>query len=166
MARFRSGRPADKVWSSIPALVTSPTTATTLITLGLGFSSAFTILRCRGMVQAHFDSTAQVGDTMNLTFALGIFATDAVNAGAASISDPQEEPDYPWLWWDQIFLDASQAAGPVSWGPGAHRVELDTKAMRRVKPGQSLIGVIQTTNVAGAPVVDIGFGQTRVLLAS
>ena len=129
-----------------------------------------TLLRFRGFVQAAFDATVQVADILELTFALGIVSTDAFTAGSGSVPDPGGEPEYPWIWWQNIRLDATsvQASSTVQtpWGPGAMRLEVDSKAMRRIKPGQSVCWVVQSRAQAGAPVVNIHMGQTRVLIGT
>ncbi len=120
------------------------------------------------MIQAVMDSTVEVGDTMTTNLGLGIFSTDAVLAGAASLPDPGAEFDYPWLWYGGMTLRSSLASGvPGStWGPGSQSLEIDTKAMRKVKPGQSLVMVMEHTAVNGAPVVDFDMPVLRVLIGT
>ncbi len=125
-----------------------------------------TILRCRGYVQAYLDATRQVGDIMVVTAALGIVSTDAFNLGATAFPDPADEPAYPWLWWGQMTLESTLAAGDDAWGLSAQRLEVDTKAMRRWKPDETLTWVFQTTQVAGAPVTIIVNSDTRVLIGT
>ncbi len=170
MARRRgSGRVLDmKQWTSIQRSAVNITSNTT--TLGGGvqnFLEPGTILRCRGFVEAHFDNTAQIGDEMNLTWALGVVSSDAAVAGAGSMPDPGGEPDYPWLWWGSMKLFSEVAAGPTGgWGPAAQRLEIDTKAMRRVKPGQALVIIVESAGESGAPVTSLEFGQLRVLVGT
>ena len=163
----RRGRTIDyKTWSSLTRSVFNPAAGGTFS--GSSFASGLqaTILRARGYVQATMDSTKQVGDNMTLTFALGIVSTDAFGAGAGSLPDPAAEPEYPWLWWGAMDLTAQVAAGDDAWGSHSQRLEVDTKAMRRLNPSQSLIWVAEATSVAGAPVVEAIFGQTRVLIGT
>ncbi len=166
MARRRgSGRVIDfKAWGLIPLLSADVSTDGTTQGASLVFTSPGTILRVRGYVQAHFDLTVQVGDEMKITFGLGIVSTDAFDAGA--VPDLGSEADYPWLWWGEIFLRSELAAGPSAWGISAQRVEVDSKAMRRFKPGQNLAWQAQTTGATGAPVMSITFGRTRVLVGT
>ena len=172
MARRVAGRGFHKTidykeWSEVPALITAVSAAGTVAGASLGFARPATILRVRGFVQAQFDTTLQLADRMLLTFGLGVVSTDAFAVGAMALPDPGAEPEYPWLWWGQIFLLATQANVPgQSWGPDAMRLEVDSKAMRRIKPGQSLVWAVEISIVVGAPVVDILFGQTRVLIGT
>ena len=99
MARSR-GRTIDyKQWERIAQSIASVSTATTTLLGTLLIAQPQTILRSRGFVQAAFDATQQVGDTMTLTFGLGVVSMDAAAAGAGSVPDPNGDPEYPWLWW-------------------------------------------------------------------
>ena len=170
MARRRSsgGRVLDmKQWSDVPRSTASIATATTTLGAGvLAFAEPATILRCRGFFQASLNASQQVGDTIALTIGLGIVSTDAATVGAGSMPDPGGEPEYPWLWWGSMFLRSYLAVGVNAWGISAQRLEIDTKAMRRVKPGQSLVVVVESAGVTGAPTTDLDFGQIRVLVGT
>jgi len=159
----RRGKTIDyKEWASVPGSSATLSTNTTTVLGSLAFAAPGTILRCRGFISALFNNTVQVGDILRLTFGLGIVSTDAV--AAVAVPDPDAEPEFPWLWWGQIFLD-SQAA-PEAWGIGAQRYEVDTKAMRRFKPGTSLVWVMESTDAAGAPATNVRIGRTRVLIGT
>ncbi len=170
--RTRPGKKIDfKQWSSIPGLILSSAAGGLLQGGSLAFLAPATILRCRGYVQAMFDETAQPGDQAVLTYGLGIVSSDAFAAGAASMPDPAGEPEYPWLWWGEIFLESRWATGagnpqPAGWGPDRMRLDVDTKAMRKVKPGESLMWAIEVVSVAGGPQIEHRIGQTRVLIGT
>ncbi len=168
MARRRSnsGRVLDtKFWSQMNANSQSVSTNTTVLSGGtISFAEAFTILRCRGYVQASMDATKQVDDHIRVIFGLGIVSTDAATLGATAMPDPGDEANFPWLWWGSLRLRSYVAAGAEAWGMTAQRLEVDTKAMRRVKPGQSLVWIAETASVTGAVVTNIDFGETRVLV--
>jgi len=170
MARHvrRPGRKIDfKQWSNAPGLIQQIAATGTFLSGSLSFLAPGTILRVRGYVAAFFDATMQVDDRMVLTFGLGIFSTDAVALGATAVPDPADEPQYPWLWWKEFRLDSKTTTGLTGgWGIAAQRYEVDTKAMRKVKPGESLVMVFQSTNLAGAPATDIDVGQLRVLIGT
>ena len=155
-----------KQWTSLLSLVRDESTTSTFQGAAINFLEPATILRMRGFVSAAFDETMQVGDEFMVTFGLGIISSDAFAAGAASIPDPASEPEYPWLWWGAMFLQANVAAAQEVWGQTAMRLEVDSKAMRRVKPRESLTWIVQTAGAAGAPVVHLTFGQTRVFIGT
>ena len=45
-------------------------------------------------------------------------------------------------------------------------MEVDTKAMRKVKPRETLVWVLQTSDVNGAPVTLVENQETRVLFGT
>ncbi len=163
MAR-RSGKTIDyKQWSGLPGINLDSAAAATLAGGSLAFAAPATILRVRGMVMVNQDGATD-GATQFVTMGLGIVSTDAVAAGAASLPDPGDEPEYPWLYWLSVPLRSAIISGStVGDIASSARIELDTKAMRRVKPGQSLVMVYQTTT---ASAVDINQGQLCVLLGT
>ena len=105
---------------------------------------------------------------MVVTFGLGIVSTDAATLGATALPEPNGDCEYPWLWWGEIFLQAPVAnAGLISgFGTYAQRLEVDSKAMRKVTNKETLLWVAETSGVVGAPAVDITFGSTRILIGS
>ena len=110
------------------------------------------------------DPTKQVADTIGITWGLGIVSTDAATLGATALPDPAGDSDFPWLWWGDMFLRSHNAGHEEAWGLSAQKLEVDTKAMRRVKPSESLIWVVETSTIAGAPNTFLDFGVTRVLV--
>ena len=171
MARSRTvfARPGKKIdfkqWTSLLALGTSVNSDELVQGAALAFASPSTILRIRGAVQASFDSTNTVGDDLALTWAIGIVSSDAFAAGVSAMPDPAGEPEYPWLWWGTMFLHSEETAVPAAaWGTHSMRLEVDSKAMRKVSPGQSLVWLMQATSQVGAPLTNIDFMQTRVLV--
>ena len=156
-----------KQWFTIPGLLTEKSANAVFVGGSTAFALPATILRWRGHVAAMFDESMQAGDLMILTFALMIGSTDAFTLGSSAVPDPADEPDFPWVWWKQIRLDAFLAAGHGGgWGPPAQRYEVDSKAMRKMKPGESAGWVVQITSAAGAPVTLIDIGQMRILIGT
>ncbi len=101
---------------------------------------------------------------MRLIFGLGIISFSAF--AAAGTPDPGTDDDYPWLWWGEHRLESFEAAAQSAYGYTVAMTVVDTKAMRKVKPGESLFWVCQSASAAGAPVTLIDFGQTRVLIGT
>ncbi len=167
-SNFRPGKKIDfKEWTSLPSIIVAVSTDTTIIFGSIGFTFPATILRCRGYVQAAFDASGlSVGDRMRLIFGLGLVSTDAFTAGAASVPDPAEEPGYPWLWYGMMQLAAESTTLSDTWGPQAQRLEVDTKAMRKVKPNETLVMVVQSTAAAGAPGVNVDIPNIRILFGT
>ena len=170
MARriVRVGKKIDyKEWGAIPFLSRDESTVATFQGAAVAFGDPATLLRCRGYVEAAFDETAQAGDEALITFGLGFISSDAF--AAAATPDPLAEPNYPWVWWGQIFLEqfivgTSHTAHP--WGPAAQRMEVDSKAMRKISPQTSLAWQAEVSVATGAPTIAITFGSTRFLFGT
>ncbi len=169
MARqFRTQR-MPKTWSSIPASTVEFTSSSTGLFGSLSIGEPGTILRVLTniLISPTPGGTFASDDQCDITLALGIFSTDAVAAGAASMPDPASEPEYPWLFWRgvplRLFnLSANEAFSSVSF---VDRVSIDSRSMRRMKTGQSLAWVGQYVDVTGAPPFSVDVGISRVLFA-
>ena len=173
MARRRGGaKTVDfKQWSLVAGLITEQSTAATGIGGGLSFEIPATILRLRGMgeVMVAFDETRQVGDRIVVTYALGVIATDLFENPATDVlPDPADEPEYPWLYIGQAQLECFVADGDGALGASVYRaaLPLDSKAMRKVKPRQTLCWIVQRGGLAGAPVTLISIPPVRVLVGT
>jgi len=169
MARRRgSGRVIDmKQWSFLPAGDQAISVAGITLSSQSDFLEPGTILRSRGYVQASMDASKQVNDTIGVAFGLGIVSTDAATLGSTAMPGPFSDPQYPWLWFGTMFLRANLASGQdEAWGVSQQRLEVDTKAMRRFKPKESLVWVIETASLAGGPATNITTGFTRVLIGT
>ncbi len=168
MARGHRGRTIDfKNWDSMPGSVLQSSAVGTKVTGSfLSFTRPCTILRVRARIWGALDATKQVGDEFSSTIGLGIVSTDAFTAGAASMPDPDSEPGYPWMWWSTLDLRSEVAAASEDWGISQQIIEVDTKAMRRVQPEQTLVYVIQHILATGAPVTNFCFGTSRVLVGT
>ncbi len=163
----RPGKKIDfKSWSSLLSVVQSISSDSTVLGSSLAFAIPATILRCRGQIAVGMDESKQVNDTCKLAFGLAMISTDAFAAGAGSVPDPAGEADFPWLWWYEVHLNNFVAAASESGGLYQVRIELDSKAMRKVKPGESLAFITQYVDITGAPIVDLLQSQIRVLIGT
>ncbi len=169
-SRFQ-GRPARKIdfkaWDSIPGLVAASTTDETIIAGGLFFTIPATILRWRGFGQVTMDVVGlTAGDRVTVGMGIAIVSQDAFNAGAGSMPDPISEPEFPWIFMHEAQFTAEGAGAPAAWGPLSQRWGVDSKAMRKIKPGEAAVVILQTVGNAGAPGINIDIGQTRVLIGT
>jgi len=148
MARRVFTRPGKKIdfkqWDAIPSLSTEVSTDVTTLGGAISFAIPATILRARGYVQAIFDETQQAGDEIIFTAGLGIITTDNFDGGVTGVPDPAGEPEFPWLWWGQIKLEAFAAAAENVWAlslgrehfgyPMVSGVATESLIMSRSKP--------------------------------
>ena len=166
MARGRSGyarTPSrEKHWEAIPRIFLGSVGAETRIGGALSFTESRTIVRCRATLHASIDTPADAVSQV-ITCGLGIVSTDAFAVGLTAMPDPGDELDYPWLWWGEILLQKWLPAGDSA-SEASVRVEVDTKAMRKVKPRQSLVWVFQGIRLNGTPITQLLVGATRVLI--
>ena len=168
MARRHGGKTIDyKSWVDIPATQFAISGEATAIGNPRDFTAPATVLRVRSTITAYFDESVQVGDELNFTFGLGIVSTDAAALGLTAVPDPASDVEYPWLWWGTMCLQSVLAAGGERpWGMTAQILHVDTKAMRRVKPKESILWVIQSTGQVGSPVTNVQIHQSRMLIGT
>ena len=164
---LRPGKKIDfKQWVGVPTGSQNVTADGTFVGPGiLNFLEPGTILRVRGRIQVGFNQAGLAAtDLAVLTFGLGVFSTDAVTLGVTALPDPAAEPEYPWMWYGSVamFSPSADTADP--------RIQqvlvVDTKAMRKVKPGESLAMVGQYVNSAGNPSIKVISETLRVLFGT
>ena len=161
----RPGKKIDfKSWTDLLGISLSTAAASTILGTSLAFGSPATILRMRGQILLNFDAAAD-NSRQNVGIGIGIISSDAFAAGAGSVPDPLSETDYPWLWWSTIpLVNDLQIAGESLQLAVVARVEVDSKAMRKVKPGQSLAVIYQTS--AAVSATNIQQANIRVLIGT
>ena len=166
MARVRPGRTIDfKQWTFIPGGSFDFTAAGTTGGPGsLGFTQPGTILRIRGLVRVAFLVTGiTADDEANVVFGIALVSTDAA-ASSTSLPDPSQEPEYPWLWYGEAIMYSPNQdfSDPMI----QLELPIDSKAMRKFKPGQSLIPVAQYVDTQGTPGLRVIYSQIRVLIGT
>jgi len=129
----------------------------------------FTILRMIGEVGISFASqTLVANDAASITVGIGVVSADAATLGASALPDPLSEPEYSWLWWYSTVIRnmtvTTEALFPQ--GGGYSRKEINSKAMRRVGPRESLVAVAQYSDVLGTPSITIDLAGTRILIGT
>ncbi len=108
----------------------------------LGFNVAGTIMRCRGRVGVILD-TGGVDENAIILCGLMVGNSDLI---AATTPAPElfttGTDEARWLWQGQLYVNSGAEAAVIPDFLSA-TIELDTKAMARVKPGQSLAFVYE-----------------------
>ncbi len=146
MARRRFGGHTSSVshkeWSTADSLQNNIDIAEQVVVLGNVALVALvpnTLLRIRGTVFAQLDAGA-VDEKAMIAFGITIVKTPAFTAGAASVPSPVTEADADWLWQGYISL-SSLAEAAIAPNFLAGNVEIDSKAMRKLSTGDSIIMV-------------------------
>ena len=160
MARQRSGRRTDYEWGSFGDL----NLANTLVLAGtfgvtvLDFTRAGTIMRIRGKVTVDLDAGG-VDERGIILCGLMVGNTDLVQATAVAPELLASVDEGRWLWQGQLYV-SSGAEAAIVLDRLSDSIEVDTKAMARIKAGQSLAFVYEspaalTTDQGGT--FDIGY---------
>ncbi len=166
-AIVRPGKKIDfKEWTATPGITQDFNSDQTFVASGnIAFGVPGTILRVRGVLFVSFlTSGLTADDQAAVVFGLGIFSNDAIAAGAGSLPDPSAEPEYPWMWYGEAQLHT--IAANVAENGVSDRLVVDTKAMRKFKPGEGLVLVGQYVNITGLPNVVVTVGRLRVLIGT
>ena len=100
-----------------------------------------------------------------ITLGVGIVSSDALAVGATAMPDPAGEPDYPWLWWYPMLLCSGVASDTVGLYPRGWNINVESKAMRKVGPRQSVVLLAEYVGISGTPDYDVG-GSIRFLVGT
>ncbi len=141
----RTSRP-DYSWSNFGDVMEDQDLSSTSGILGTTAQTVLTsqtLIRTRGRVGVTLNATAVDERTM-LLMGLVIMNGDAFTVGGTA---PEiftgVDDEASWIWQGSIYLDSGNEAAVNTnqlWGT----VEVDNKAMRKLKPGQVIAFVFQT----------------------
>ncbi len=170
MARaFTRSTRMKKQWLNIPNNISDLSASATFIASGsLVFDSDVrTIMRMIGEIVVTPSTDLVDTEAALFTFGIGLFNAEAVVAGAASLSSPSGDPDYPWLWWYSTVLVAGPGGdlGELAQGALTNRIPFDVKSRRIVRPNETLVMVGNFSQTSGSADYHVGVAHTRVLLA-
>ena len=131
-----------------------------------------TLVRTRGQLLIFLTSATAAGGGFVGAFGIGVANTAAVVAGAGSLPTPVTEVDWDgWLFWHAIQVIAPGALAEstvsdeltgVAGMSAAQRIEIDSKAMRKIGIQDSIFGVLQVVEL-GSATAD-WFVDTRILV--
>jgi len=125
------------------------------VILGAGVTPlipAITVVRIRGFIEVNLVAADAALSGFNFAAGIGIVTLDAFTAGAASVPNPFSDIQWPgWLWHHlggihapQEILDLNQVA--------AQRIEVDSKAMRKVRLNEVMTLIMSFGETATATV--------------
>jgi len=120
-----------------------------------------TILRTRGQVYAQLDSGA-VDERVMVAVGIAVVSDPAALAGVGAIPTPDTEGSYDWLWHG--FLSVSSGAEGAVVNDSQHdRLEIDSKAMRKIGSSDTLVFAAEIcATVDQTGTVDLMYA-TRIL---
>ena len=160
MARARrSGRKTDYTWigkCASFALASGAAAINSITAVG----APFTVMRIRGQVLGSIDGAVD-NDKVCVACGIIVATADAVAAGVASLPSPEADTGAEWIWHGYLLMQAQGTSTDQK--ALAHRLEVDSKAMRKMKALQELVFVVDSLALAGTPATDVTFG-VRVLL--
>ena len=127
--------------------------ATASTILGSGAAAALdglTVVRTRGLLSFILTSTVSAGDGFVGAFGVCVVSENAFGIGITAVPTPITD-----VAWDGWFIHqfiavrsgvATAAATPFLF----QQYEIDSKAMRKIKIGDTLVAVLQTTEIGDA----------------
>jgi len=123
-------------------------------------SDGLTLIRLRGEFLFRLVTATAVGDGYFGAVAMGIFTDAALTIGITALQTPITDETWDGWMWHQYFTCVAQgqiSAAGVSLSAGqqdattaAVRIEVDSKAMRKIPVGMSLAVVLEVTQDATA----------------
>jgi len=153
-------------WDAGPAstgtggVQTISTTASTLMGVGqLAGEDGLTVVRIRGELLLYLDSATAGVNGLHGAFGIGVIGAPAFTAGVGSVPTPITEAD--WNGWMYYQNFAIMSAAPLDGGVSADqdsinarsavaRIQVDTKAMRKIGLNEIVFAAIDTTLVGTA----------------
>jgi len=146
MPRSRSGRRTDYEWISVGDFednVDLGVATGTFGSTGLTIARPLTLTRLRGRVAVTLDAGAVNENAMILCGVMILTADKFVGGGGAPELFVQAGSDEAsWVWQGSLYVSAGdEAAVNENWL--SQSLEIDSKAMRRMKPSETLAFVFQ-----------------------
>ncbi len=165
--RGRAGRAPDYEWLAMGSKISAIDLATGTTGLGgnaLAVSGPGTLVRFRGHIFAQLDAGG-VDERALIACGFILVSNEAFAAGIASVPKPFTDADADWVWYGFLSISSGAEAGVVG-DSLFDRLPVDSKAMRKVKPSQSLVFVVEVASSQDATgTFDVMYGL-RILGAS
>ena len=151
-----------------PAETTLSATGNAIIGLGSEtIRDDLTLLRLRGQLQLQLLAADQAAGGFTGAFGIGIVTEPAFAVGITAVPTPITEQEWDgWLYWTAIQMHSITAtiADGSNAAAVARKVEVDTKAMRKMRKGDTIFAIVQLASEDGSASLNIRF-DSRVLVA-
>ena len=136
---------------------------TTSLTIG----EQQTVVRLRGLIHVNLLTATAAGDGFFGATGIAIVNTDAFNVGVTAIPGPFTDANWDaWIW--HSFFDVRAVTATIADGVNANavsqRIEVDSKAMRRWDPADTMVWLVEGTE-SGTASCEFN-GDSRILLKS
>ena len=162
--RGRAGRPRSTFWlrtdlGSGGAFWKSLGAATAVIDQSLaGVGSDLTIVRTRGMLGVKSDQVAATEEPFG-AYGVAIVSEQALAIGATAVPLPYTDADSDqWLVHGYFMADVT-AGDATGFTPLATRTDFDSKAMRKIVPGESVVFMLENGSSADGMVYTYNFAM-------
>ena len=155
----------NRQWSLGPSGTISRTASgSTIFATGSQALVELTQLRLRGFLKIYITSGAAAAEGYNGAVGIGICNENAFAAGVASVNIPVTDMGWDgWLWHSFFAVNAitGTPADGVNAATYGINMEVDSKAMRKIKTGDILYAATEVTEVGTSNLrLDL---QSRVL---
>jgi len=127
-----------------------------------------TIIRIRGELMVHLRLVTAANDGCRGAFGIGIASAAAVAVGIGSVPTPiTEQGADSWMYWKAFSLALPQIGTGASTGLASletvsMRVEVDSKAMRKLPQDLNLYAAVELGEITGTIACQVSF-DSRIL---
>jgi len=139
-------------------------TASQQVIVGSGvvpLEEGITVVRIRGNLQAILTSATASPDGFHCAIGIGVVTDQAFAIGATAVPGPLSEMEWNGWMYHRFFDVHADAAFSAGQQPASISFEVDSKAMRKLSIGNTLIAVVETIEDPSA-VMSLFF-DSRVL---
>ena len=154
------------LWSQGPgssAIQSSTATGKQVWSLGQTSGGGVTLVRIRGEISMWLEVVTAIGDGFApIGVGIGIVSSDAFGIGPTAMPGPLSDPDWDWMWVGYVGALIGESTTETFQGIGAKRIEIDTKAMRKISPNEMVFGMYETLIEMGTATVSFSV-VTRML---
>ena len=123
-----------------------------------------TLVRTRGALTLMMKASAANSDSMAGAFGIGVTRTEAFSAGVGSVPTPIAEQDWDgWIYWTPFYFESLTDAEVINTGGvSGIRLEIDSKAMRKLDIGDVIYAAIEVGAEVGTSIIT-GHFDSRLL---